>query len=190
VTDGGVREGVDGVLSELRTALNDATAAHAFASMGLERLPSFFEGLPRFPQNPDPDVFIGVGDPNTPEARTYASWRLSTALQQVAKDGPVERRLGHQWIVFVYSLWEHEYRPRLAAAHGCSIEGVRHPLLGDLRHLRNDVVHHRGIASKGETGRCELLAWFGVGDGIDLRGEHFEEFMRLFPWAALGASRT
>jgi hypothetical protein len=158
--------------------------------MGLQRLPAFFEQMPKYPENPDPDVFIGIGDPNTPQARTYASWRLSTALGQVAKDGPVERWLGHQWLVLVYSLWEHEYRPRLAAMRGCSIEEIQHPLLGDLRLLRNDVVHHRGIASQGETGRCELVTWFQVGDPIQLKAEHFEEFMRLFPWASLAGVET
>jgi hypothetical protein len=79
------QEAVRAVLNDLRSDLNDATAAHAFACLGLQRLPDVFAQVPRVPENPDPEVLIGVGDPNTREARTYASWPLSKASPKCAE---------------------------------------------------------------------------------------------------------
>jgi hypothetical protein len=181
-------ETIEEVLEHLRSAINDSIAAEAFASMGLTFLPEVFRRVPPVPENPDPTIYIGVGDPNLPSSEQYAQWPLSKALQQVAPEGPVTARLGQQWIVFVYTLWEHEYRKRLAAAHGCAVRDVKYPLLGDIRLLRNDVVHHSGVATPENAGKCQVVHhWFRPGELMHLRGEHFAEFVRVFPWPLMAA---
>ena len=175
------------VVNEFATFLNDASAIEAFAALGLTQIEPMFSRLPTDPTNPDPDVFIGVGDPNAPDAEVHAQWKLSRALAEVAKDGPVSVRLGHQWIVWVFTEWEHEYRPRLARAHGRDKDDEKYPLLGDVRRLRHDVVHHRGTASSDHSAKCEVIKWFSAGDVIALRAEHYAEFHRLMPWAEMVA---
>lgn len=176
-------ESVEAILAELRSELNDAAAAHGFATMGLRRASEFLQLQPRVPENPDPTIYFTDGHPEQASTRHYARWRISEALEQVALQGPVEISLDQQFIVFLFSIWEHEYRPRLAVAHGCPTDSVRYPLLGDLRRLRNDVVHHHGIATRGETGRCEPLEhWFEVGDRIRLSEGRLAELVELFPW--------
>lgn len=178
-------ETVDQVLDELATEVNDSIAAHAFATMGLLQLTTFLNNAPRVPENPDPQISIGVGDPNLPESRTYASWRTSTALQQIVHDGPVDMRLGRQWLVALYAAWEHEYRPRLATAHGVNLDSVVVPMFGDLRLLRHDILHCRGMATLEHTGRCQILQWFTVGDEINIRGEHELDLVTQIPWAKM-----
>lgn len=174
------------ILDELSRDLNDLTAAHAFAVVGLRRIPEYFSTLPRHPDNPDPMVLISIGPPDQVDTPPYAGWRLSEALRQVQENGAVETSLGHQWITFLFELWEHEYRPRLAKIHRRSVGDEKYDLLGDLRHLRNDVVHHRGVATSGNTGRCILLRhWFQPGEVIRLAGRHLDEFFRMFPWSEL-----
>jgi hypothetical protein len=176
---------VESILAELNRDLNDLTAAHTFAAAGLVSIREFFTQLQTLPENPDPLILIGTGDPNTPEARQYAQWRRSEAIEQTQPDGAVETRLGQQWIAFLYALWEQEYRPRLAAVHNRDPRDEKYPLIGDLRLMRNDVIHHRGVATSDNTGRCEILQWFQPGETIRLKGEHFEEFIRIFPWPNL-----
>jgi hypothetical protein len=163
--------------------LNDLTAAHGFSVAGLRRMTEFFTLTPRFPENPDPLIMLGIGPPGDAATPPYAGWRLSEALEQVRHNGPVETRLGHQWIVFLYELWENTYRPRLAAVHARSVGDEKYDLLGDLGKLRNDVIHHHGIATSNNTDRCALLShWFKVGEVLRLEGWHFDEFVRMFPW--------
>jgi hypothetical protein len=110
---------------------------------------------------------------------------MSEAKIQTAKGGPVETMLGQQWIVFAFSAWEEGYRRRLADALDCPLDDLRVPLLGDLRLLRNDVVHHRGIASARNAGRCKVLRWFAEVDEIRLDIHRLAEFKEQFPWTEL-----
>jgi hypothetical protein len=111
--------------------------------------------------------------------------KLSEAVSQVQDQGPVEALLGRQRIVAVYALWEEEYRPRLAKARGRSLTEEIYPLLGDLRRLRNDVIHHHGIATADNAGHCEVLRWFQPGEVILVDGQHFGDFLQLFPWSQM-----
>jgi hypothetical protein len=43
--------------------------------------------------------------------------------------------------------------------------------------MRNDVVHHGGIAQKKNSGRCEVLRWFESGDRMLVRQARVLEFM-------------
>ena len=52
--------------------------------------------------------------------------------------------------------------------------------MGDLRHMRNDIVHHRGVASADHTGRCRVLHWQQVDQQISIGLPHVEQFMGLF----------
>jgi hypothetical protein len=176
------------ILDELRIDLYNLMTAHGFACMGLRRMREYFANIPGHPDDPDPVIHLenvvpeNPDWPKNPAWLPNAEWRLSEAIKQVQDHGPVEVLLGRQWIVSLYALWEDEYRRRLAKAHGRSKEEEKYPLLGDLRYLRNDVVHHHGIASAENTGRCEVLRWFKPDEPIQVDGRHFGEFLRLFPW--------
>ncbi|MBR7833613.1 hypothetical protein KDL01_10075 [Actinospica durhamensis] len=175
-------EGVDSVIAELSEALNDATATVGFAQAGLRQLTQFVAThVTPSAENPDPMFYLGISDPNLPDSATYANWRVSKLLRQIELNGPVDDRLGHQWIVMFFAKWDEELRPRLAAAHGCEPRDIKVPLLGDLRLLRNAVVHERGIS----PGFGEVLRWFDRGAPIAMGGWHYAEFHRLFPWEAL-----
>jgi hypothetical protein len=112
-------ESVSDVVNDLRSFLNDALATAAYARLGIMRERAFLEQLPVLPENPDPVIHLGMTDPNETFA-PYSRWKLSTARLRLGDGGPVERRLGQQWIVYTYAAWEHEFRPRLGTAHGCT----------------------------------------------------------------------
>jgi hypothetical protein len=79
--------------------------------------------------------------------------------------------------VLIYTQWEHNFRPRFAAALGTPLEEVKDDLMGDIRLLRNDVIHHHGIATKDHSGRCKLLRWFEPGERILITYEQVFDFM-------------
>jgi hypothetical protein len=86
-----------------------------------------------------------------------------------------------QWFTYIYALCEESYRRRLATAHGSDGDGapwtrfdIRSPLFGDIRNIRNDVVHKHGVvdASAGNL----LLDWFAEGQKIEIA---LEQMMSL-----------
>ncbi len=46
-----------------------------------------------------------------------------------------------------------------------------HDLWGDIRRLRQSIVHNRGVATSDVT-RCKLISWFKPGDTISLTPQH------------------
>jgi hypothetical protein len=182
-------ESVQVILGELREDLSNLMTVHGFACMGLRRMREYFDSISEDLADPDPAILLenvvpdNPAQPKNPGWLPRAEWSLSEAIKQVQDDGPVEALLGQQWIISVYALWEEGYRPRLAKARGRRKEEEKYALLGDLRRLRNDVIHHRGIATPGNTGRCEVLNWFQPGQLIQVDGRHFDQFLQLFPWS-------
>lgn len=168
-------ESVAEVLADLRSFLNDALATQAYARMGLIHEYHFTSAFPVTPDNPDPTIFLTAGDPG--EAMPFSQWRRSEVLIHLSQLGPVEQRLSQQWIVYVSPPGSTTIAPRLERAHGLERDALKIPLLGDLRLLRNDVVHHHGIASADNSGRCELLRhWVTIGEPILVTQDHFDEF--------------
>lgn len=168
------------IWDEFTELMNDLAGAHAFAVVGIICVRE--EVVPRsLPDNVGPDSmwFIGgpPGDPNVPgEAFSYQSWRIQDLPAHLDPDGPVFRALGQQWLVMVVAQWEH-YRKRLADAEGVETSEVEDAVLADLTRMRNDVVHHRGIATQHNTGRCERVKWFKVGEPVHVMAVHVAEFM-------------
>src|SRR5690348_13635332 len=167
------QESPSAVIDDLRDFMNDALATSSYARMGLIHEREFLSRPLATAENPDPMIHLGVGDPNEDFA-PYSKWTLSVARRQLAADGPVEQRLGQQWIVYTFTAWEHEYRPRLAQAHGIDRDALTIPLFGDLRLLRNDVVHHHGIATDRNSGKCEVLGhWVTLGAANNVTPQRF-----------------
>lgn len=114
----------------------------------------------------------------------------------VRREGEVEQVAFKGWVEEVYFAWESRSRNLLKD----SLEGQgsirpKADVLGDFRHIRNDIIHNNGVASEDETGRCTLLRWFqprqrivmGIGHVFDLMN-HLG-FMNVVP-AALDDGAT
>jgi hypothetical protein len=86
-------------------------------------------------------------------------------------------QISQQLAVSVYAEWDEHYRTRITTATGAA-KPIQLPVFGDLRHFRNDIVHHRGIASEDNSGRSEVLShWFAPGDILYFDTPKVAEFM-------------
>ncbi len=111
---------------------------------------------------------------------------IGQGLRSHDKYPEVQYMLYSQWFTYIYALWEESYRRRLATAHGSDSDGVpwtrfdiRSPLFGDIRNIRNDVVHKHGVvdASAGNG----LIKWFTDGQKIEISLEQMTSLVSLFP---------
>jgi hypothetical protein len=67
-------------------------------------------------------------------------------------------RLAQVLVVFVYELWETEYRNRIAAAAQLpDASSLKVPIFGDLRILRHAILHQRGMIDAVATRKLEIL---------------------------------
>jgi len=108
----------------------------------------------------------GTGHPQDPK----------TVIQHMTTQGEIRARnreggrnhvfLANMCIVTIYQFWEEHFREPLAMALGVSKADLKVPVFGDLRRLRNAIVHNLGIATL-DVNKCEVLQWFKSGDRIE-----------------------
>jgi hypothetical protein len=147
------------------------------ATVGIIRVREWALAIEVENRTPESSMFVGHGDPNSDEGFAYQRWHLDTLPDRLDADGPVIRDLGQQWLVHVASHWNDHYRQRIAGALAVAMNDVAEPVMADINRMRNDIVHHRGIATARNTGRCEVLRWFAPDETIHVMMAHIAEFM-------------
>lgn len=173
----GVDEDVQRVHDEFLSVLNDLAGTHAISVIGIIRAAQWIESDIAPGRGPNSLFFIGEGDPNTAAGYAYQRWPILSMSRRLDGDGPVVGDLGRQWVVMVASQWNDHFRRRYAEANGVPKNEFRDAGLADINRMRNDIVHHRGIASVANTGRCEIFRWFAPGETIHPMMAHVSEFM-------------
>lgn len=82
------------------------------------------------------------------------------------------------WVVTVYDqISETCYRNELADSFGERAIRPEMDVLGDLRHIRNDLLHNGGTARARHCGRCSVLKWFKDGDRMVFDTRHVFDFL-------------
>jgi hypothetical protein len=169
-------------VDEFQEFLYDATAALILAIDGLMRVQAYLgQGLENARRMgvtiPGPQLFFAGGDPrfNSP---VFAPRPIEEALQNCMPGGRYSDLVGHGWIVNVFGTWEERFRGEIAQELGLSERLACDPM-GDLRRMRNDIAHHLGIATRGNTGRCSVLTWFQPGTVISPRREHAQALLEV-----------
>ena len=55
-------------------------------------------------------------------------------------------------------------------------------------HVRNDLLHHNGVASADHCGKCTVLKWFGPGDRMVFETRHLFDFLNQIGALSLGSA--
>jgi hypothetical protein len=171
----------DPAFQECVNALNELAGIHAFALQGVREARKYWEdklAAAEPPSTADSTVYVSDGHPAWPTSVAYSKWRLGDLPELLGEGGSVATRISQQWVISVYTEWEEHYRKRISEAMGLS-EPLKLPPFGDLRLFRHDIVHHRGIATADNSGRCEVFTgWFRPGDVMHFDTAKVAEFMR------------
>ncbi len=172
---------LDPAFQEFVDVLNELAGVHAFALQGVRETRKYWEDKLTTAQPPttaDSTVLISDGHPAWPTSVAYSKWRLGDLPELLGEGGSVATRISQQWVIAVYTEWEEHYRKRITDAMDLP-KPLELPPLGDLRHFRNDIAHHRGIATTGNSGKCEVFTdWFQPGETMYFDTYKVAEFMR------------
>ena len=145
--------------------VQESIALTELAISGLRRIVDELSSVPPTPENPDPTIYVGLGDPNLgmqPHGKIKASTLSDYAKQGT---GQAEIALSQQWLLAVYAKWELTHRKSLAGVLGVPDENhVMSDLYGDLRLLRNDVAHNGGYVKDTTAAKLKVLTRFAAGD--------------------------
>ena len=95
------------------------------------------------------------------------------------REGEAEQLAFKGWVEQVYHhIWESRYRNELRRAfEGPNAIRPESDPIGDLRLIRDDLIHNGGVANSDKTGKCSVLKWFKPGDRIVLGMRHVFDFL-------------
>ena len=121
--------------------------------------------------------------PAYPQLRASPCLVGEPLLARTAPGGPMEQNAFKGWIAEVYDRWESVYRNQLKheAREVPRAIRPRQQVLGDLRHIRNNLVH-KGIAKRGGAADCEILRWFAADERMQVRLVHVFDFLNQMGW--------
>lgn len=145
-------------------------------------------------------VWASYEDPSKPDIIHHRIIRAVDYIAINAAGGSNEQQHAQAVLVFLYTYWELETRPRLAAAKGCDTGEIRADIMGDLRILRNVILHAKGIMRPDALKSLKKLgAWFTTGEPIHISFERMKQILiwvhqacafLLFEWRGLPDARA
>jgi hypothetical protein len=122
-------------------------------------------------------ILIGSGDPDDPNSILLHDVTQGEYKRRNRSGGSNHVSIGRFSIISIYSFWEDQYRGRFAEAIGVPKNSIKENVFGDIRLLRNSIVHHAGIAKK-DIGKCLVFHWFSEGDTIIINNESMKAVVR------------
>ena len=97
-------------------------------------------------------------DPNNIELQTIASMLQGDLAVALRQNGEFDNLNRQSYLVFIYHLWDEYYRNEIAKVLGLESKNkIYCDLLGDIRQLRNCIIHDHGILNAGHLRQMTTL---------------------------------
>ena len=119
----------------------------------------------------DTPIYYGDG----PQGAANHVAHTTTIAERIGRNadcGENATFVGNMALAMIYSYWEDRYRVQLAQIRGVAKDDIKSDVMSDIRHLRNSIIHNRGVATK-EVQNCKVLRWFNEGDRVFLNQQMF-----------------
>lgn len=84
-------------------------------------------------------------DPQRPDVIHSRIVTTKSFIQENSPGAINQRQLSYSVIVFIFTYWEDEIRPRLAEAANVEAKDIKSEIMGDLRCIRNSILHTKGV---------------------------------------------
>lgn len=131
-------------LNEFVSMCHRHFACFTLAKMGLEKIsdhlrPSMLGSKQR--------LFLGNTNPNEGKP-AQAVIPFKEAVDSAAKNGSFHDQLAKLILVNIYTEWDELYRPAIAREFNVEPKQVKSDLMGDIRIIRNCIIHNKSKISK------------------------------------------
>jgi hypothetical protein len=123
------------------------------------------------------------------------SFVAGAGQQSVEHHPEIQAVVYAQWFTYAFAIWEEQFRGRLAKYWDSQTDektrrsDILVDYFGDIRLIRNDVVHNKGICA--ESSNTVVLQWgFVEGQPIEISAEQMISLIDLFPYGELRSPPT
>jgi len=123
-------------------------------------------------------VWTSLEDPSSPDVIHNRITRSDEFIRLNSEAGFNEQQTCWSIIVFLFAYWDEKIRPQIADARSVPTNDVKIDALGDLRILRNSIIHNGGIISSTDHAKMkQMSSLFSPNASINL--DH-DEMHRIF----------
>ena len=133
-----------------------------------------FANDPTFPKSIEAmdklSFHYGRGDVNTDAALILHQSTQGELKERNSHGGANDRSMSRLLLIVIYQFWEDHYREGFAKAVGVDKNAIVSDIFGDIRRIRNDIIHHQNTATV-DGAKCKLLKFFKPGDEIYLSSD-------------------
>lgn len=158
-------------LKDFQARGHELYTCFVFAAAGLNKTAETFRSL--LTGDPNQTMFVGSTDPA--QGICQAKIKVQDLVSFSRKDGLYTDILAKSLIVSLYSEWDELYRHRLANELEVEASAIKADLMGDIRHIRNWIVHNKSIVGKNPL---KVLPWkLTEGSLLTISEKCFEQFM-------------
>jgi len=118
-----------------------------------------------------------VGTPEEEIEKSLHSTTIGALKQRLNDPGFDLMQAAHSVVVFTYHIWDEKYRAAIALERGVEVKDIQVDIFGDLRILRNSIIHNKGFAAD-DVSKCKTLTRFKPGDRIEFHKRDVEFVIR------------
>lgn len=125
-------------------------------------------------------VWASYEDPTQPDVIHNRIIRANDYIAANSEGGSNEQQHSQAVLVFLFTYWEDEVRPRLAVLRKVKAEEIHSDIMGDLRILRNVILHAKGIIRSEEYKKLKkLTAMFSTDQLVHISYENMHKIFVL-----------
>lgn len=103
-------------------------------------------------------MYASLEDPSMPDVIHHRILRADHFLSANGESGFNHQQICWSIIVFIFAYWDEEVRPQIARARKLPAGQVRVDVMGDLRLIRNSIIHNKGVVALSDHGRLKQMA--------------------------------
>ncbi|HWA93269.1 MAG TPA: hypothetical protein VG844_01610 [Terracidiphilus sp.] len=103
-------------------------------------------------------VHTSVEDPTCPDVIHHRIIRADEFIATNSEAAFNEQQICWSIIVFIFTYWEDEVRSQIAKIRGQNVNDIKLDELGDLRVLRQSIIHHGGVIPAVKHKKLKILA--------------------------------
>ena len=146
-------------LEEIRSNCHEQSIIVDIANMGKRQWLNNSKHI--LEQNKDSKVCFGSQFPDAPQSpgqSTTSEMPIKDLLEMLKPEGEFESQLSKQFIVFIYHLWEENFRGQIADSLSISKDQVECDLMGDIRPIRNSIIHNNSDVRQENLNHLKILS--------------------------------
>jgi hypothetical protein len=141
------------LLAEFQKECQSVFACYIFATRGIEHAKEMIAST-----SPPRGARVFISKVNPYEKHATATLLAEDLIQMMQHDGEFFDTIAKSLLVLLYARWDEYYRPLFAKDISADPKKVRCNLLGDLRHIRNCIVHAKSVITDEHT-KLKALPW-------------------------------